>query len=59
MGASRVYVGAHYPHDVAVGALVGSVVSLITVLVLRCLAPPLVDRLRTGALRPLLSSQAS
>ncbi|WP_435643442.1 phosphatase PAP2 family protein [Streptomyces sp. H49] len=57
MGASRVYVGAHYPHDVAVGALVGSVVSLITVLVLRRLAPPLVDRLRTGALRPLLSSQ--
>ncbi|MGZ0205831.1 phosphatase PAP2 family protein [Streptomyces sp. RM1] len=57
MGASRVYVGAHYPHDVAVGALVGSVVSLITVLVLRRLAPPLVDRLRAGALRPLLSSQ--
>jgi len=25
--------------------------------VLRRLAPPLVDRLRTGALRPLLSSQ--
>ncbi|CAK7287461.1 hypothetical protein [Streptomyces misionensis] len=53
------YVGAHYPHDVAVGALVGSVVSPITVLVPRRLAPPLVDRPRTGALRPLPSSQPS
>lgn len=59
MGASRVYVGAHYPHDVAVGALVGSVVSLVTVLALRRIAPPLVERLRTGALRPLLTSQPS
>ncbi|MBX7547987.1 phosphatase PAP2 family protein [Streptomyces sp. NPDC004232] len=54
MGASRVYVGAHYPHDVAVGALVGSVVALATVLAARRFAPPLVDRLRDGALRPLL-----
>ncbi|MER6334045.1 phosphatase PAP2 family protein [Streptomyces sp. NPDC001034] len=59
MGASRVYVGAHYPHDVAVGALVGSVVSLVVVLVLRRTAPPLVERLRAGALRPLLTSQPS
>ncbi|WP_225094750.1 phosphatase PAP2 family protein [Streptomyces sp. CoH27] len=56
MGASRVYVGAHYPHDVAVGALVGSVVALATVLAARRFAPPLVDRLRDGALRPLLTS---
>ncbi|MFE2071874.1 MULTISPECIES: hypothetical protein [Streptomyces] len=43
----------------AVGALVGSVVSPITVLVPRRLAPPPVDRLRTGAPRPLPSSQPS
>ncbi|KOV67584.1 phosphatase PAP2 family protein [Streptomyces sp. MMG1121] len=56
MAASRVYVGAHYPHDVAVGALVGSVVALVGILVARRFAPPLVDRLREGALRPLLGS---
>jgi undecaprenyl-diphosphatase len=59
MGASRVYVGAHYPHDVAVGALVGSVVALVAVLLARRFAPALVDRLRGGALRPLLTSQPS
>ncbi|OIJ86798.1 phosphatase PAP2 family protein [Streptomyces colonosanans] len=56
MGASRVYVGAHYPHDVAVGALVGTVVALVVVLVGRRLCAPLVERLRGGALRPLLAA---
>jgi undecaprenyl-diphosphatase len=59
MAASRVYVGAHYPHDVAVGALVGSVVAFVAVLAARRFAPALVDRLREGALRPLLTSQPS
>ncbi len=59
MGASRVYVGAHYPHDVAVGALVGTIVSLILVLAARWLCGPLVSRLREGALRPLLVAQPS
>jgi len=54
MGASRVYVGAHYPHDVAVGAVVGSLVALILVLAARWLCGPLVTRLRQGVLRPLL-----
>lgn len=53
MGASRVWVGVHYPHDVAVGAVVGVVVALLLApLVRRC--GPLVDRMRAGALRPLL-----
>jgi undecaprenyl-diphosphatase len=56
MAGSRVYVGAHYPHDVAVGALVGSVVALAAILVARRFAPPLVDRLRAGALRPVLTA---
>lgn len=55
MAGSRVYVGAHYPHDVAVGALVGSIVALGTILAARRFAPPLVERLREGALRPLLT----
>ncbi|MFF8591830.1 phosphatase PAP2 family protein [Streptomyces sp. NPDC015220] len=54
MGASRVYVGAHYPHDVAVGALVGTVVSLLVVLAARRFCLSLVQRLRDGVLRPLL-----
>jgi undecaprenyl-diphosphatase len=55
MGASRVYVGAHYPHDVLVGALVGSVIAVPTVLAGRRFAAPAVERLRTGPLRPLLT----
>ena len=57
MGASRVYVGAHYPHDVAVGALVGTVAALVIVTVARRLCVPLVERMRSGALRPLLVAQ--
>ncbi|MGF1241448.1 phosphatase PAP2 family protein [Streptomyces sp. 2-6] len=56
MGASRVYVGAHYPHDVGVGALVGTVVSLLVVLAARRFCQPLVQRLRDGALHPLLTA---
>ncbi|PZG85191.1 hypothetical protein C1I97_33705 [Streptomyces sp. NTH33] len=56
MGASRVYVGAHYPHDVAVGALVGTVVALLVLLAARLLAVSFVRRLRTGALAPLLTA---
>ncbi|MFD5465434.1 phosphatase PAP2 family protein [Kitasatospora sp. NPDC127059] len=53
MAASRVWVGVHYPHDVAVGALVGTVVALLLApLAGRC--GPLVDKMRSGALRPLL-----
>ncbi|MEU4116897.1 phosphatase PAP2 family protein [Kitasatospora sp. NPDC028055] len=53
MAASRVWVGVHYPHDVAVGALVGTLVALVLApLAGRC--GPLVDRMRSGALRPLL-----
>ncbi|WP_051838670.1 phosphatase PAP2 family protein [Streptomyces sp. NRRL WC-3742] len=57
MGASRVWVGVHYPHDVAVGAAVGVVVALLLApMARRC--GPLVDRMRAGALRPLLGPGA-
>jgi undecaprenyl-diphosphatase len=56
MGASRVWIGAHYPHDVAVGLAVGATLALLlTPLATR--AAPLVDRLRTSRLRPLVSTQ--
>ncbi|MQS14552.1 phosphatase PAP2 family protein [Streptomyces kaniharaensis] len=57
MAASRVWVGVHYPHDVAVGALVGIVAAVVLApLAGRC--APLVDRMRAGALRPLLGPGA-
>ncbi|MFE1316859.1 phosphatase PAP2 family protein [Kitasatospora phosalacinea] len=55
MGASRVWVGAHYPHDVLAAAVVGVLVALpLTALAGR--AAPLVDRLRTGPLGPVLGA---
>ncbi|MFD8595802.1 phosphatase PAP2 family protein [Kitasatospora sp. NPDC059646] len=58
MGASRVWVGAHYPHDVVVGAVVGVVVAAVLAL-LAGRAAPLVDRLRTGPLGPVLGAGAA
>ncbi|MFE2725842.1 phosphatase PAP2 family protein [Kitasatospora sp. NPDC059327] len=57
MGASRVWVGVHYPHDVLVGALVGILVAVPLALVAGR-AAPLVGRARDGALRPLLGAGA-
>ncbi|MER6300992.1 phosphatase PAP2 family protein [Kitasatospora sp. NPDC001539] len=57
MAASRVWVGVHYPHDVVVGAVVGTLVALVLApLAGRC--GPLVDRMRASALRPLLGTGA-
>ncbi|WP_280716224.1 phosphatase PAP2 family protein [Kitasatospora sp. MAP5-34] len=55
MAASRVWIGVHYPHDVVVGALVGILVAIPLALLAARLAP-LVDRLRTGPLGPVLGT---
>ncbi|MEU3373928.1 phosphatase PAP2 family protein [Streptomyces sp. NPDC006711] len=55
MGASRVYVGAHYPHDVLAALVVGAVMAFAVTWSARRYAGPLVTRLRGGALKPLLA----
>ncbi|GAA1882684.1 phosphatase PAP2 family protein [Actinomadura bangladeshensis] len=49
MAFSRVFVGVHYPHDVAAGFLVGVVVAPLVALVLVRVLRPLVDGLRAVA----------
>ncbi|RKS73523.1 undecaprenyl-diphosphatase [Actinomadura pelletieri DSM 43383] len=46
MAFSRVFVGVHYPHDVAAGFLVGVVVAPVVVLVAAMVAGRLVDAVR-------------
>ncbi|TWP36818.1 phosphatase PAP2 family protein [Leekyejoonella antrihumi] len=53
-GVSRVYVGAHYPHDVVAAFIVAIVVVIPVSLILRRLLVGLVGWLRRGPLRPLL-----
>ncbi|MEZ0094753.1 phosphatase PAP2 family protein [Streptacidiphilus sp. EB129] len=56
MGFSRIWVGAHYPHDVLVGLVVGAVVAVPSMLLAKRYGPPLVVRLESGFLRPLLTA---
>ncbi|MCK7626678.1 phosphatase PAP2 family protein [Streptomyces sp. RS10V-4] len=56
MGASRVWVGAHYPHDVAVGLVVGVLVAALLMPLARR-AAPLVERVRETPLRPLVAAR--
>ncbi|MFI1199629.1 phosphatase PAP2 family protein [Streptomyces sp. BHT-5-2] len=56
MGASRVWVGAHYPHDVVVGLVVGSLVAAVLMPLARR-AAPLVERVRETPLRPLVATR--
>ena len=54
MAAARVWVGAHYPHDVLAGVVVGTLVALLAMPALRRRAEALALRLTATRLRPLL-----
>ncbi|MGK5731298.1 phosphatase PAP2 family protein [Streptomyces sp. URMC 124] len=53
---SRVFLGVHYPHDVAVGLLLGAAVALLGALLLARWATGLVERVGRGRLRVLVRS---
>ena len=54
MAASRVWVGAHYPHDIVAGGLVGALVAFLLTSAVRRRPDALARRLTATRLRPLL-----
>ncbi|MFE2229070.1 phosphatase PAP2 family protein [Streptomyces kronopolitis] len=56
MAASRVWVGAHYPHDVVAGLLVGALLGWLLTPLARH-AGPAVARVRATRLRPLVAAR--
>ena len=56
MAFARVYIGAHYPHDVAAGLIVGAAISLLGYLAARRVLRWLLSRLDHTPLRPLFTA---
>ncbi|MFE2527655.1 phosphatase PAP2 family protein [Streptomyces sp. NPDC059382] len=54
MAASRVWVGAHYPHDVAAGLAVGALVSALSATLISRHAQAVANRLSNTRLRTLI-----
>ncbi|MGW1771165.1 phosphatase PAP2 family protein [Streptomyces sp. NPDC002104] len=55
MAGSRVWVGAHYPHDVLAGLLVGALVAYVLARSVRRHEGAWARKLKSGPLRPLLA----
>ncbi|GAB7102103.1 phosphatase PAP2 family protein [Streptomyces phaeofaciens JCM 4814] len=58
MAVSRVWVGAHYPHDVLTGCAVGALTALLAMSALRRRTEALAVRLAATHLRPLLAVES-
>lgn len=56
MACARVYVGAHYPGDVAAGLIIGGITALGVCTVTAKIGTPMLQRLSSTPLRPLLVS---
>jgi undecaprenyl-diphosphatase len=59
LATSRVYIAAHYPHDVVAGLLVGAAIALLGWFVVRRPLTALVERFAATPLRPALASSRS
>ena len=57
MGFSRIYIAAHYPHDVLAGLILGAVVAVVVVLLARPLTTRLVTALGRTPVRPLVTAE--
>ncbi|MFF6993181.1 phosphatase PAP2 family protein [Streptomyces sp. NPDC010273] len=58
MALSRVWVGAHYPHDAAVGLVVGALVALLSMRTLRRWSGPLAAWIASTPLSVLVAAEA-
>ncbi|MBP5942257.1 phosphatase PAP2 family protein [Streptomyces acidiscabies] len=56
MAVSRVWVGAHYPHDAVAGVLVGGLVALLSMTAVRRWSRPVGRWIGSGRLRPLVTA---
>ncbi|CAM3942171.1 phosphatase PAP2 family protein [Smaragdicoccus niigatensis] len=56
MAAARVYIAAHYPHDVVAGLTLGAVVAVVGWYLVRKPLTRLVERLSETPVRPLLTA---